>query len=376
MGLNAIASARHLRVASTMGLAVLLACGDAVYGRARAEAGEAGHGPLTKALDIEGKVLFGSPPFEVPIGGARASDGTILIADGSSLSIRVFSQEGRLVRSVGREGSGPGEFQSVPWARQCGRDSLFVWDPVAARVSVVSKEGTFARDFRLPGNPALVECSRRGQFAVIMQPKDVRMPDPSGKAPRYRAPMLLVDAKGDSVGALGDVPAYENRPMGKRTRVAVSEAAIFLGSQDSAFVQVYSPVGAAVGLLPIGMPGRRATTEAYASVIDQMSRQLRVAAERDAYKAFMLKIPMPEWLPPYFELFSDGRGGLRALTSLPGEGVTRLEGVAPDGAPLPTWSIEGDVKVFEIGEDYLLGSYEDAGDVPHIVLYKVGKAPT
>lgn len=374
MGLNAIA--RHLRVAATMGLAVLLACGDAGSGRARAEGSEAGHGPLTKVLDIEGTALLGSPPFEAPVGGALASDGTILIADGSSLSIRVFSQEGRLVRSVGREGSGPGELQSVPWARQCGRDSLFVWDPVAARVSVVSKEGAIARDFRLPGNPALVECSRRGQFAVIMQPKDVRMPDPSGKAPRYRAPLLLVNARGDSVGSLGDVPAYENRPMGKRTRVAVSETAVFLGTQDSAFVHVYAPAGGAIGLLPIGSPGRRTTPEVYASAIEQMSRQLRISTERDAYKAFMLRIPMPELLPPYFELYADGQGGVRALTSLPGEGVTRLEGVAPDGAPLTPWSIEGDVKVFEIGEDYLLGSYEDAGDVPHIVLYKVGKAPT
>ena len=357
-----------------LSLTAIPGCGERRDGPGITAGDGRGDGGLTKTLDIEGKSLLGEPPFEMPIGGAVASDGTLLVADGGSLSIRLFDASGDLIRSVGREGAGPGEFQSVPWARQCGVDSLFVWDPIAARVTVLGKEGQVSRQFRLPGNPALVECSRRGLFAVIMHPKDVRMPDPSGKGPRYSSPMLLVSAQGDTVAAVGEVPAYENRPMGKRTRVAVSESVVFVGTQDSAFVQIYSTTGVANGALPIGVAGRTTTPAIYEAAIDQMSMQLRVASEREAYKAFMLKIPMPGYLPPYFELFSDGAGGVRALTSLPGEGITRLDGVAGDGAPLPVWTMPGDVRIFEVGTDYVLGSYEDADGVLHVALYRTGDA--
>ncbi|MBK7922862.1 MAG: hypothetical protein IPJ95_04410 [Gemmatimonadetes bacterium] len=112
----------------------------------------------------------------------------------------------------------------------------------------------------------------------------------------------------------------------------------------------------------------------HASAIEQMVGNL-ISTEWDAYKAFMLRILMPE-VHPTSSCLRMAKGALWRLPlcrerELPARRVSR-----PDGAPPPTRSIEGDVKAFEIGGDYLLGSYEDAGDVLHIVLHKVGKAPT
>ena len=93
------------------------------------------------ALDLFGKAWVGDPPIDNPTAGSLLSGGRIFIADAGSLSLRIFSEKGDLLKNIGREGGGPGEFQSLPWVRQCAPDSLFVWDPILGRVRCQNKFG-------------------------------------------------------------------------------------------------------------------------------------------------------------------------------------------------------------------------------------------
>lgn len=322
-------------------------------------------------VDIAGKSMLGDPPIENPAAGSVLSGGRIVVADAGNKSLRFFSPKGDLTATIGREGAGPGEFQSVPWVRQCAPDSLFVWDPMLSRVSVFDPLGKFTREFRLPGRPGLVECSASGVLAIIMQPEDLRRPDPNGTAPRLAADMIITDTRGESHSDVGEVTAFENRPGGKRTRIAVGADQVFLGTQDSAAVEQVNRAGRVVGALPVGIAGRPMTRQAYEHAIDLLARQLVVSDEREAYRQSMLKFPAPKELPPYFELFADTTGTLWAQISVPGSGNTVLSRLAADGRALSDVQLPKEIRVFEVGTDYVLGSYEDGSDIPHVVLFRV-----
>ncbi len=85
----------------------------------------------------------------------------------------------------------------------------------------------------------------------------------------------------------------------------------------------------------------------------------------------MLKFPAPKDLPPYFELFADTAGTLWAQTSVPGTGTTVLSRLTSDGKALSDVRLPKEIRVFEVGSDYVLGSYEDERDIPHVALYRV-----
>lgn len=64
-----------------------------------------------------------------------APDGRILVLDGGSHSIRVYSGDGVFIRAVGGEGDGPGEYRG-PWTfRRLESGDLLIYDRVAQRLT-------------------------------------------------------------------------------------------------------------------------------------------------------------------------------------------------------------------------------------------------
>jgi hypothetical protein len=85
--------------------------------------------------------------FQVP-GAVRLSDKSIVIANGGTNEIRWFDSTGAFVRSVGRHGEGPGEFNRIAALLRGLADTVFVWDQRLQRVSVFSPSGTHVRTVR------------------------------------------------------------------------------------------------------------------------------------------------------------------------------------------------------------------------------------
>lgn len=71
--------------------------------------------------------------------------GRIYVADTKPNVIKVFSRDGELVRTVGREGEGPGEFRAAFIAVQGAE--LVVHDPANARTSVFDTSGALLRSW-------------------------------------------------------------------------------------------------------------------------------------------------------------------------------------------------------------------------------------
>jgi hypothetical protein len=93
-----------------------------------------------------------------PLGGylfpAKRADGTLYVGDMTNARVVQFDGRGRLVRTMGRKGHGPGEFQSPAMTgliEQTG--TLGVFDVSSSRMHLFSADsGSFIRSFVIPGN--------------------------------------------------------------------------------------------------------------------------------------------------------------------------------------------------------------------------------
>lgn len=75
------------------------------------------------------------------------SDGTIFLADNLSHCIFKYSSYGKLIKVIGRQGQGPGEFE-IPFGVEISSDDkLCVVDAGNSRISVLSKDGKFIESF-------------------------------------------------------------------------------------------------------------------------------------------------------------------------------------------------------------------------------------
>ena len=90
-------------------------------------------------LDGTGPDMFGAiTDFEVD------RYGRFWLFEGQTQEIRVFDSDGRFVRTVGRQGEGPGEFNRVIGMTWGPDDNLWIVDPSNNRLSVVDTAGVFA----------------------------------------------------------------------------------------------------------------------------------------------------------------------------------------------------------------------------------------
>lgn len=93
---------------------------------------EPGRWALVHARDLQPPELDPGELLE-PRDLALADDGSVLVSDTKPAAIKVFDRDGRLVRTVGGEGDGPGEHR-VGYIAVRG-DTLVVQDPVNSRAT-------------------------------------------------------------------------------------------------------------------------------------------------------------------------------------------------------------------------------------------------
>lgn len=72
-------------------------------------------------------------------------DGSLVVADGRSRSLRRFTADGRVLWSVGRAGEGPGEFRRIDSVAALPGDTLVVLDALNERLTHIAPNGDIAQ---------------------------------------------------------------------------------------------------------------------------------------------------------------------------------------------------------------------------------------
>jgi hypothetical protein len=267
---------------------------------------------------------------------AISDDGTVYAMQRSPASIKVYGADGNFVRSIGREGDGPGEIRGGMLAVR--GDTVVVQDPNAHRLTFFKADGTFIRTVQSTccywtgtltidsagriWSPGSVGKDGEGgwvRFGMDGVVRDtVRMP-PSGGA-RSTDKFWRVDIKtgNNSMSMMMGIPLQPSDEqflrsdgavlMGNSARLAF--AVLGNGKDTSRVFEAEAP------RLPLSIAERDSVFE---SVILQQAEQYRDALRKSAKKD-----DLPGIWPAFTNTMSDKTG--RVWVTLPGARgeVTRL----------------------------------------------------
>lgn len=374
------------RVPVVCGLALSLACETGAPPSTSALPSRSWVSDSTPTVDIVGTAREGEAAVGHAIGATRLSTGAIVVADALGHAVHFFDSTGARTRVVGRQGSGPGEFSAISWLGQCRPDSVYVWDFMQQRMTVIDRTGRVVRQFRLPLDPgdgpppATLACSSDGLIAYLGRPDLTATESDRGDFARSTAPLLAGSLDGRVVELASRVPVVETsrhgdtfrlRPLGKRAQLAAAGNLVYLGTQDSGFVDVYEVGVPGRSTLSLGaMEPRPVTQEHYDRAIAADLVWMPSADARRRLRESLVAIPMPDVLPPYSQLLSDREGNIWAVLSSPGDSMTSLRAVAPDGTVLGDLQIPAEIKVLEVGRGYVLGVQEEQNGEQRIQLYR------
>jgi len=130
--------------------------------------GKGGKGYQVFKFSPEGRVLLtlgkagisadAPDTFIYPSAVVVAPNGDIFVADGHNADtngrIVKFSRDGKLIKSWGRKGSGPGEFGGLHAIAMDSKGRLFVGDRGNSRIQVFDQEGKFLEEWKQFGRPS------------------------------------------------------------------------------------------------------------------------------------------------------------------------------------------------------------------------------
>jgi hypothetical protein len=141
----------------------------------------------------------------------RLPDGSIIVGNCSSAELRLYDARGVHLRTFGRRGSGPGEFESPRRIFSAGGDSIGVYDGVPnRRINVFRTNGDFIRSIRLPFPAEPIGRTADGMF-VLVQPENYRSPRPTPSPGFHRLSLTIykLNSRGELTDSLTGLPGYE-----------------------------------------------------------------------------------------------------------------------------------------------------------------------
>jgi hypothetical protein len=309
----------------------------------------------------------------------RLPDGGVLVSDRDLHALRFFDAQGTFVRAVGRKGTGPGEFEYIATAWRCG-DSLFVQEIAASRMSVHALDGSLVRAMPAVefagGSPSFHSaCNAVGTF-VHHGWYPFREDAPVGRQ-RATVPVWLASATGEQRVELGEVPGpefvaygYGAGPalLGRTPQLAIGQRSVYVGTADSAVVQVFTLAGELAGVRRLPGPPRRVTEADLERAKRLDSAGQSAAQQRQTREEWALDTP-PTTLPAYDAMLVDADDHLW-VRRFPAAGDEHAEWTVfdPDGTLVATVLLPPLLTVHEIGRDHIAGIVQDPFTGTHAVL--------
>jgi len=274
-----------------------------------------------------GRTLEGDadlPPFRI---GAvlKQSDGGYVVADAGNTRVLFLDAEGAVTTSVGREGEGPGEFRDVSVMGRGAADSVVVWDGRLRRVSVLTRDGTFARSFALETTDGVPFASVSGVYGdgsfLATGFTDVGDAGPSNGRNVYSSPLFHFGPNGAFRSEAGSFPGtesyFEVLPNGGfrvlpilfprvAFRLPVRERLLFATS-DRHELEFMRPDGTLEMILRRDVPSVPVGSKARRIATDQLLESVRPEVRTET-RSVLSGMDVPEHLPHLADIFGDRLG--------------------------------------------------------------------
>ena len=315
----------------------------------------------------------------------RLPDGRIVIANSGSSELRVFNPDGSHSATLGARGEGPGEFAygaPVDVGLWPG-DSIAAPNQRGTRLSIFADDGSHGRDVTLergsadsfvdflPGGRTVF----RGTWGI-----NAYMTGTSGLL-RQDVEWRILGADGKLVASLGEFPGDEmwvifasdgnslrGHPFARNTVGAAWGELLAIGDQATYEVKAFAADGTLARIV------RRDGDLEIPTQADQLSYyERRYADQPPDRRAESLRrvrdMPLVDSYPAYSGILSDRLGNLwvqeyrsPVWTVFDREG--RVQGLV---------EVPSDLRIFEIGRDYILGRFSDALGVEYVQVWALDR---
>ena len=349
--------------------------------------------PLVSIGVLEGEeayMLYGA------LDATRLSDGRIVVANRGTNELRVFDASGTHLENWAGEGEGPGEFTSLSRVEPWPGDSIAAWWTRTGGISVFDSDGNHGRTFRLGGND-------EDPIWLALRPESATRAGSVLATWRWQDADTIVvhlrDGEGDLAASLGTHPGPDlhwadlgngryrtwEKIFGRRLVHAPWGDLVAIGVTERYEVRAFHGDGSLARIVrrqhdlrPPGPADIEAHIELLASYVPLgLSPQEKERYQEDLRRE-LGAVPVVEHLPALDSMMVDALDHLwvREFESpadvRPGILWTVFD---PEGRVLGFVETPEDLKIYEIGGDYILGHSVDELEVESVQLWPLGRRP-
>ncbi len=263
---------------------------------------------------------------------APLSDGRLAVLSSREKRVFLFEPSGEFVRSIGREGRGPGEFGYPEHLQILPGDTLVVWDYMFGPVTYFNPAGEVLRSWRVDVGAVLAEVRKPNQ----MSPERVHLPmadgsyivqvglvpgssiPPQGVPDRLPVEFVRIDSAyaAYSLGRWEEQEFLYSRgvypllpfPLGVQLAAGDSPLVVYISSSDRYEVQQFTGTGALVRIIRRTAEPIPITATDVEEWRDRVSPS--VAWDWDAWDRIVADLPPRSFRPPVVGLLVDSQGYL------------------------------------------------------------------
>jgi streptogramin lyase len=172
-----------------------------------------GHSHQVFKFNTDGKVLMtlgkagvagdGNDTFNQPSAVAIAPNGDIFVADGhggnSNARIVKFTKDGKFLKTWGKKGTAPGEFDTPHTLAFDSKGRLFVGDRANNRIQIFTQDGAFLEEWKQFSRPSAIYIDRND--AIYVSDSESREKEGYGHHPGWKRGIRVGSAKDGTVTA-------------------------------------------------------------------------------------------------------------------------------------------------------------------------------
>jgi len=352
--------------------------------------GEAWHLSEQPLLDIG--ALEGDPEYELynVSNAVRLPSGRIVVGNRGSNQIRFYDESGVYLADAGGEGEGPGEFRFISWVRPYRGDSVAVNDGNLARVSIFDLDGRFVRSLpvRAPAGAGIGRAVDVLDDGSVLARGIAAVPeDADQQAIRPLEPLYIVNAEGEFMDSLFAYPGSEmfafhttnlvftGPPLFARSNYYEAHGnRIYVASNEQYEIRVHTLEGRLESIL------RKQHVPLEVSDADvAVLREEQLGGDTPEQMRTLLNVvfnnsPVPATMPAYNAILLDREGNLWVEEyNRPDDAVPRWRVFNAAGEMLGTMSLPERFELADVGDDYVLGTWEDELEIEHVRMYELIK---
>ena len=309
------------------------------------------------------------------------TDGRVVAAGWATKEIRVFDSTGTFLRTIGREGAGPGEFEVLGWMYVGAGDTLYTFEPSARRVQAFASDGTFLRfgivtSPRIGGFPYSQGVFANGSLLMAAQPPSSvpRSPGVFRKVAnlyRYRWSGGDLDSLGtaqmeERILEPGKNGLTEYLPFGRTTLLAVAGSRMYVAPTDNFEVSVRNAEGLPIRLIRRSIENQP-VTKADGDAVIAARVKMGGAVYGEQIRRSLTSVSLPSTKPACQNLVVTADGSIWVEHyNEPARGPTVVSVFDSTGALRGEVSLPVGFSLLQVGNGFVLGTWKDGDDALHI----------